>query len=682
MRLLLVAKYPPIQGGTAAKGWAIAQWLAMAGHEVHVVSNAPEVEADYRESFLPGDEERLDGPHLSGGSVTQHMTSAEGLADAFFIPQTTPYLSKLTAIGLSVARERDIDAVIGIYLEPYGLAAWSVARECGIPAVQIHAGSDLQRLAVRTQAAAAYWSALRSAAAVVTSTSAERHLLAGGVEPSRLIVGMPSHASNDDFRPEGPLLDEVALLHAAGGGSAWSPSSPIAADRTIGFMGKLGPYKGAAALLESTEMMGSGVRLAMLCGTGSRSSRFLADREAHRGTPFERVALLPFVAPWRVPEFIRSCDVLCYLENDFPVTIHRPHIPREVLMCGRPLVLSRDVARYQVWRHPPRDGVNVAIVEDPNDPQEIVDTLRRLLSDDSVREAISAAGHKSVIPSDPVRWVEKLVDVIQQCVEEGERVRVTSKALQQLMVRLYVDETARESVSELLEGLAVTGELEREEIADVLDVWGELRLSLDRFGRDLIEKRFRYLWSQFAASARLMAASREDMRVRFGEAWTFDVRSPMQEFGLFADMVLLSSHGGRQSEPLGECVAFDLARLAMRFDDPDFPSHQGSGWRTTEGVVSVRLTLAVENFVSGREELRPAPLPWLVMVPGHAAARISYVRLNDAAGSLVELCSGRSRSIDDLAGLLGLPSSEAVRDEILDAIDTLENLGVLERLEA
>ena len=47
----------------------------------------------------------------------------------------------------------------------------------------------------------------------------------------------------------------------------------------------------------------------------------------------------------RVPEFLRGCLAVCCLEQDFPIGIHAPIIPREVLMSGTCLVGSTEVIR-------------------------------------------------------------------------------------------------------------------------------------------------------------------------------------------------------------------------------------------------------------------------------------------------------------------------------------------------
>jgi len=48
----------------------------------------------------------------------------------------------------------------------------------------------------------------------------------------------------------------------------------------------------------------------------------------------ERTLILPFLPNWRVPEFIRACTAVCFLERGFRVAIHAPMVAREVLACG------------------------------------------------------------------------------------------------------------------------------------------------------------------------------------------------------------------------------------------------------------------------------------------------------------------------------------------------------------
>jgi hypothetical protein len=54
MKVCCLVKYPPIQGGVSMHSYWMARRLAQRGHQVYVVTNAAEVEGDYRMAMTPG----------------------------------------------------------------------------------------------------------------------------------------------------------------------------------------------------------------------------------------------------------------------------------------------------------------------------------------------------------------------------------------------------------------------------------------------------------------------------------------------------------------------------------------------------------------------------------------------------------------------------------------------------
>ena len=51
MKICMISKYPPIEGGVSSKTYWTAKALGERGHEVHIVTNALEVEEEYREGI-------------------------------------------------------------------------------------------------------------------------------------------------------------------------------------------------------------------------------------------------------------------------------------------------------------------------------------------------------------------------------------------------------------------------------------------------------------------------------------------------------------------------------------------------------------------------------------------------------------------------------------------------------
>src|SRR4029079_1354079 len=117
-------KYPPIEGGVSMHSYWMARGLAERGHQIFVVTNAREVENDYRMYMTEEDSEWYE-PHFkdSGGFVKVLPTRSVGDA-IMHIPQSNPFVSKLSSIATDTVRENNCDVIFAYYLEPYGMAAY------------------------------------------------------------------------------------------------------------------------------------------------------------------------------------------------------------------------------------------------------------------------------------------------------------------------------------------------------------------------------------------------------------------------------------------------------------------------------------------------------------------------------------------------------------------------------
>ena len=109
MRICVVGKFPPIQGGVSTRTYWSAHDLAARGHEVHVVTNAKEARPPFRMHMRRQDWKRCEAAHsasqpggASPGSVTVHWTDPVD-SSQFYIPMASPFVSKLAA---TAARSR------------------------------------------------------------------------------------------------------------------------------------------------------------------------------------------------------------------------------------------------------------------------------------------------------------------------------------------------------------------------------------------------------------------------------------------------------------------------------------------------------------------------------------------------------------------------------------------------
>lgn len=162
MRILLLGKFPPIQGGVSAQTYTTALELARQGHIVDVVTNSSEVELSCRQLLTKDDQQ-----YLKVEGMVVHYT--EPLLDFSYIPWANPYSSKLFGICASLLSEYQFDLIVGWYFEPYGLCAAQLSSIFSVPLLLRHAGSDLGRLAQHPNLYSAYSWMLKQADGIVTS---------------------------------------------------------------------------------------------------------------------------------------------------------------------------------------------------------------------------------------------------------------------------------------------------------------------------------------------------------------------------------------------------------------------------------------------------------------------------------------------------------------------------------
>jgi glycosyltransferase involved in cell wall biosynthesis len=396
VRICLIGKFPPIQGGVSRHTYWSAHALAERGHEVHVVTNAKEVGAPYRMHMRPADWRRCAAKYATG-SVTVHWTDPVDAAQ-FHIPMASPFASKLAAIAAGLHAERPFDVIYSHYLEPYGVAGCLVAHMTGAPHVVRMAGSDAGRLWHHPQLEPLYDHVLRSATQVIAIGAVAERAAQRGVDPDRIVAGggfaVPEHL----FTPRGPVLD-LASLRAE---IAADPDcrdlmwGGFAADRPyFGVCGKLGESKGSFALLEAMRRMKrAGLRVGLVAlahGPPSVERSFRA--RARKLGLVDDILQLPFLPHWRVPAFLRGCLAACCLEQDFPIAFHSPIIPREVLLCGTCLVASTEVIRKLPAYGRLPHGYGCVAIEDVNDIDVLSARLAAIVRDPTLAAAVGRRGH-------------------------------------------------------------------------------------------------------------------------------------------------------------------------------------------------------------------------------------------------------------------------------------------------
>lgn len=378
LRVCIVGKYPPIEGGVSTTTYWLARGLASRGHEIHLVTNADEVEDRYRIQLGADDAEMLQPQFDNGGFVRVHHVESFDAVVMAHIPEANPYYTRLASLATDVVRRHECEVVLASYLEPYGMAGWFAAKRCDRPLLIRHAGSDIDRLARVPDLGLAYKEILRDATAVLTFPRLVRRFAGMGVVPSRIAEAPQYLHDSRVFSPRGAALDLGQTVP------------------TFGVYGKIGTTKGTYDLITALGRLaaeGRSFQFAAMVGEDAGSSMRAALEEAGIA---ERSRILPYLPNWRVPEFIRACTAVCVLERGFPVAIHGPMIAREVLSCGSCLVVSKEIADKQLSSDKLASGAHLLEVADPRDIGELTDVLRVVLDDPARAAQLGAAGAEAV----------------------------------------------------------------------------------------------------------------------------------------------------------------------------------------------------------------------------------------------------------------------------------------------
>lgn len=419
MRICFIGKVPPIQGGVCTRTHWMTRALAQKGHQVWVVTNANEAEPACRMVMLEEDRRRLEVDYPNGGSV--RVVSSEAPGYDLYIPWANPFVTKLAAMATDVVREHECELVYAYYLEPYGIAAQMAAQWTGVPYVLAHAGSDVSVLMKRPEMRTTYVEILRGAHRIVTGESFVEMFESIGVPRERLeLVGFDA-LPTDVYCPEAPPLDVEACLEQALEQEAWIPA-PYR-DRpsqsfdpslpTLGMYGKVAKAKGVfdfVSALGRLKARGHEVQAVLAVGGDPRACQALVDHAVAEGVR-ERLWMLPFVAPWRVPQLVNATTATCFLERGFFIDSHTPGVPREVLACGRCLVLSGEIHGKHGYRQGLIDEENALIVPDPRDHDALADRLEQVVRDPGHAAAMGRAGKRL---SEVWEHFDRYVDAVEQ----------------------------------------------------------------------------------------------------------------------------------------------------------------------------------------------------------------------------------------------------------------------------
>ncbi len=383
MKICLISKYPPIEGGESSKVYWLARALGKRGHEVHVVTNAGGVEPPYRETILPRDKHEY-------APVRVHVHQAAPLERIFHIPRHNPYGEKLASTAIDVILKYDLQIIDAWYLLPYAVSGYLAKSFTGRPLLVRHAGSDLYGVLNRRCLRTLFTSIFKKADMIVTYGSTRNTFRKMGIPAGRMYVNFGVSVDSAYFNPSAAPIDLVPYTDIK------TEGAPL-----IGHIGKIGRKKQVYELIEAA----AGIKkyfFLLFVSQGERLSEFKAfvkEKKMSRRTIF-----LDFLPPWKIPGLLKRLACLVYLEDRFPFA-HYPVIPREAMAVGTCVIMNNESHRVLFQGNPTEGSAALAV-----NPANILQ-FRRLLESVLVTPGYAEeTGFQGLAYSRRIEWFDDYVD--------------------------------------------------------------------------------------------------------------------------------------------------------------------------------------------------------------------------------------------------------------------------------
>jgi len=384
MKICLISKYPPIEGGISSNTYWLAKGLGEKGHEVHIITNSLEVENEYREKF------DINDPNYTPKNVFVHSTDPSPTIEAnpSHIPFSKIYCEKLASLAIQVIEEHGIDIIDSWYLLPYSVSGFLAKSFTNVPQIVRHGGSDLGRLYPSPYLNNLLVKVIQSADAVITNDKMVDFFENIGLHSSKIVPMQEMIVDIQAFNPEVISLDLKNNI----------TTQKYFQDITIiGFIGKITHHfepKGLCELLDVCSNIQEDFLL-LFAANGKKLNHF---KQLVKNYNLENKALfLDFLPPWQIPSLMKACTCIVALEkNTSPIMgYHTSSIPAEALATGRCVLLSDALQKKEPYSNL-KNGTELFVV-DPNNTEEIREILERLIKNPEIASTIGNNGYKAII---------------------------------------------------------------------------------------------------------------------------------------------------------------------------------------------------------------------------------------------------------------------------------------------
>ncbi|OPY77641.1 MAG: hypothetical protein A4E65_02655 [Syntrophorhabdus sp. PtaU1.Bin153] len=302
-KIVCISKYPPIEGGVAARTFWLAKALVDGGHEVHIVTDRLGAANEYSHSEQYGTSEPANiFVHRPQGEIPWH------------IPNRSHSDIELLDLAIQIVRDVGADVIDTGYLVPYGIIGFLASRATGVPFILRHGGSDIQKFLKADILRGLIVEAFRKASLAISDSNS-----LGAIEnyTERVIVLPPYVPDPSFFCPLSIPKNNHPLL------------------ALIGKANYYWRHKGWHRAVETLRQFQPDFQLLVVSqGTGLGDfKRYVMDKSNIE------VQWRPFVHPLSMPSLLNKVEGIFVLTDDAPFPAFSNLLP-EALSCGTTVIVD------------------------------------------------------------------------------------------------------------------------------------------------------------------------------------------------------------------------------------------------------------------------------------------------------------------------------------------------------
>lgn len=338
-RIAFLSKYPPIEGGIAAKTYWLARGLAKRGHEVHVITHEPSAAGEYRISGSEQEPDVLSNIHI-------HRIAEE---IPWHIPDDKEYAICLLDLAQKVIKDHDIQIIDSGYLIPYGIVGHQLKLITNVPHVIRHGGSDIEKFYKQQVLGTVFENAIANADMIISNKYYEDIFRGAGVR----VISQPPYIPDTE---------------------AFSPVDKHEIKNRLAYIRKVNYYWQHKSLHLIADIMRQITGQFECWFTGQGNG--MTDLRQSLGP--ETVASFkwrPFVKPWEMPQLLNQLDGIFIFESGLPHTVVS-NLALEAICSGVGIITDR-VDFAGTYQDIVKMDKNQVIVVSPSKPSLAVEMIEQ-----------------------------------------------------------------------------------------------------------------------------------------------------------------------------------------------------------------------------------------------------------------------------------------------------------------